>query len=315
MATNNATNNTPTVPVTVAEGGTGATSLTDHAVLIGSGTAAVTAITVGSTGELLVGVSSADPAFGTSADGDFSFTSATAGTNRTVTVSNSNNSSSSAATLALSVGGSSAGDTKVQFTVTGVTDWSMGIDNSATTPSADPFVLAASTALGTTNVMEIASTGEINYPLQPAFLGVLESTDADVTGDTTAFVIGSGNALTEIFDQSGDFVTTGTFTAPVTGRYVFYSTITIGDLTTAFDDSRVGIVTSNSIFFGDSVNPGDTMNASNQRSNQVTTICDMDAADTAVARTEVGNSTKTIDVIGDTAATNSTTYFCGFLAT
>lgn len=313
MATNNAIN-TP-FPIDVASGGTGASTLTDHGVLVGSGTNAITPLSVGTTGQLLVGTTGSDPAFATSADGDFTFTSATAGTNRTVTVRNTDNSSSSAGTLALSVGGASAGDTKIQYTVTGVTDWSTGIDNSATVPSADPFVISASATLGTTNVMEISTDGEINYPLQPAFLGVLETTDSNATGDTTSFTLGSGNALTEIFDQSGDFVTTGTFTAPVTGKYYLYLTATIGDLTTAFDNSRVSILTSNNTFFGDHVNPGDTMDASNQRSNQVAVMCDMDAGDTASSLIEVGNSTKVIDVIGDTASTNSTTYFCGYLAT
>lgn len=46
------------VPVT--DGGTGASSLTDHGVLLGSGTAAVTATAVGATGEIFVGVTGAD---------------------------------------------------------------------------------------------------------------------------------------------------------------------------------------------------------------------------------------------------------------
>lgn len=48
----------------VANGGTGATSLTDHGVLVGSGTAAVTPLAVGTTGQVLIGATGADPAFG-----------------------------------------------------------------------------------------------------------------------------------------------------------------------------------------------------------------------------------------------------------
>lgn len=54
--------------VQVAEGGTGASTLTDHGVLIGSGTSAVTALSVGTTGQLLVGQSGADPVFATNID-------------------------------------------------------------------------------------------------------------------------------------------------------------------------------------------------------------------------------------------------------
>lgn len=44
----------------VTEGGTGASSLTDHSVLLGSGTGAITAIAVGATGEVLIGATGAD---------------------------------------------------------------------------------------------------------------------------------------------------------------------------------------------------------------------------------------------------------------
>jgi hypothetical protein len=51
--------------ITVADGGTGASSLLDNAVLVGSGTAAITALTVGTNGQVLVGSTGADPAFAT----------------------------------------------------------------------------------------------------------------------------------------------------------------------------------------------------------------------------------------------------------
>lgn len=59
----------------VANGGTGATTLTDHGVLVGSGTGAVTALTVGTNGQVLVGATGADPAMATltSADGSIVF--------------------------------------------------------------------------------------------------------------------------------------------------------------------------------------------------------------------------------------------------
>lgn len=48
----------------VANGGTGATTLTTHGVLVGEGTSAIAALAVGSTGQVLIGSSAADPAFG-----------------------------------------------------------------------------------------------------------------------------------------------------------------------------------------------------------------------------------------------------------
>lgn len=49
----------------VPQGGTGASTLTDHGVLVGSGTGAITPLSVGTNGQLLVGSTGADPAFAT----------------------------------------------------------------------------------------------------------------------------------------------------------------------------------------------------------------------------------------------------------
>lgn len=51
--------------VPVADGGTGVSSLTDHGVLVGSGAAALTALSVGTDGQVLVGSTGADPVFAT----------------------------------------------------------------------------------------------------------------------------------------------------------------------------------------------------------------------------------------------------------
>lgn len=47
----------------VSEGGTGASTLTDHGVLVGSGTSAIDALSVGTNGQLLIGSTGADPIF------------------------------------------------------------------------------------------------------------------------------------------------------------------------------------------------------------------------------------------------------------
>jgi hypothetical protein len=60
---------------TVPGGGTGATTLTAHGVLIGEGTNPIVATAVGTTGQVLVGSTGADPAFGTTVAG-LTFTSA-----------------------------------------------------------------------------------------------------------------------------------------------------------------------------------------------------------------------------------------------
>lgn len=68
--------NALTLPLTVANGGTGATSLTAHGVLVGEGTTPISALAVGTNGQVLVGSTGADPVFATltSSDGSVTFT-------------------------------------------------------------------------------------------------------------------------------------------------------------------------------------------------------------------------------------------------
>ena len=54
----------------VAYGGTGASTLTNHGVLVGSGTGAITALTVGTNGQILIGSTDSDPVFATLTAGD-----------------------------------------------------------------------------------------------------------------------------------------------------------------------------------------------------------------------------------------------------
>jgi len=51
-------------PVSVANGGTGASTLNNHGVLIGSGTSAIAALSVGATNTVLLGSTGANPSFG-----------------------------------------------------------------------------------------------------------------------------------------------------------------------------------------------------------------------------------------------------------
>lgn len=53
------------VPVSVSNGGTGATSFTAHSVLLGQGTSAITALGAASNGQLIIGSTSADPVLAT----------------------------------------------------------------------------------------------------------------------------------------------------------------------------------------------------------------------------------------------------------
>lgn len=68
MATINAIGSN--IPIQVTYGGTGAATLTDHGVLVGSGTSPITALTVGTNGQVLLGSTGADPVFATLTSSD-----------------------------------------------------------------------------------------------------------------------------------------------------------------------------------------------------------------------------------------------------
>lgn len=301
MATNN-TINAP-LPLVVGQGGTGAISLTDHAVLIGSGSGAITAITPGGSGELLTGVTGADPAFATSSDGNFAFTSATAGTDRILTVSNTDNTNAaSAATLQVSTGGASAGDPATIYTVTGAQSYTFGIDNS----DADKLKIANSTALGTTDSWIMTTAGVRTMPLQPAFLVHLNSAILNETGDGTSYKIVWD---TEDFDQGANFSST-TFTAPVAGKYRFEANLTFSGLLNTHISGYIQIATTARSY----LYQFDPYAYSNNTKfgSCFSVLADMAAGDTVFVNASVSGGTKVVDLLGVTGA-NVYCWFSGNL--
>lgn len=200
------------------------TGTLENAVQIGDAAGSLNSIAVGATGTLLVGASAAAPAFATTANGDFGFVSSTANIDRTLTVGNTDNTvaATSQATVHITSGGANVGDPKTTYTITGVTSWTEGIDNS----DSDKWKLSQGSALGTNDVMVAFVAGQVLKPLQPAFFATVNP-EAAITGDGTVHYIGSVAATTEVFDIGSNFNpgngagTPATFTAPVSGIYLF----------------------------------------------------------------------------------------------
>ncbi len=246
------------------------------------------------------------PSLGTSLLNDYTFTSATAGATRTLTVSNTDNSNTaSTAVIIAKTGGASSGDAVHQASTT-TTTWTWGVDNSVTSPTADPFVIAQGTALGTNNIMSVATSGEINYPLQPAFLAYLASDVTNKTGDGTGYNVVYD---TEVFDQNGDFASP-TFTAPVTGKYHF-NTCTKTEGLAAQTQGFQSIGTSNREFRNFQVSPATVKNDQNEIGFMTNCLADMDAGDTAVSTITVVGGAKTTGVGGSSVVLS---FFSGFLA-
>ena len=244
-------------------------------------------------GEVLLSNSANTVTSGASLTGNFTYTTATAGTERILTVSNSDNTNAaSAATLKLTTGGASAGDPKTQYSTT-TTSWSTGIDNSATLPTADPYVISQGTTLGTNNAMVIGTGGTVNFPLTPAFLALTASSVANVTGDNTTYTALFG---TVVFDQSSSFDGTSTFTAPVTGRYYLTNSLNLSNFTTSHTNSQIAFLTSNRSYEMVVVNMANVRESGNFYNLSASTFADMDAGDTAVIQVNVSGGTKVVGI-------------------
>lgn len=235
--------------------------------------------------------------------GNVSITAAVSGANLSLTLNNTSNTASSQAFQNIVVGGGTAADPFTTYTVTGATNWSQGIDNSAS----DAYVLAASTALGTTNVISATTAGEVTMPLQPAFLAVSGADQLNVTGNNTIVTVNFG---VEIFDQNNDYDGTNTFTCPVTGKCRFNASVFLSELDVLATDCEIKFTTSNREYRTDFAAWGVYRNASNQISTTHCILADMDAADTCIFRVRVnGMAADTVDIVGDATVT----YFAGEL--
>lgn len=232
------------------------------------------------------------------------------GVTNTLTVTNASNTASSAARSTITVGGGSAADPTLNFNVSGVTDFEMGIDNS----SSDRLTISQSTALGTNDVWRMTPAGERTMPLQPAFLAYANATLSNLTGNSTLASPIIFN--TEVFDQNSDYNNaTGLFTAPVTGIYVFHYSLGISGLTAAHVSLISGISlngTTNSRTASVSYNPSSSIDAT--FGNWVTSSCvvSMTAMDTYEVYLRVDGGAQVVSVQGN-ANREIASVFSGYL--
>lgn len=148
----------------------------------------------------------------------------------------------------------------------------------------------ASFKIGSVTLETYQDSGEINRPTQPCFLVQPSSNVTDVTGDGTVYTVVFG---TEIYDQGGDFAS-NTFTAPITGRYLFCVRVLIEQILVSHAVRVIELVTSNRTY-------RQFTNRTLAESNlamSFSVISDMDGGDTATVTATVTGSTKTVDIIG-----------------
>lgn len=235
----------------------------------------------------------------------------TSGSLRTLSIDNNNNTASSAARTFLRVGGTTAGDAYDAW-VNGTTiSYAQGIDNSDSqsykwTTSSDANATPSSANI----ILRATTAGEITYPLQSAFFAIRSADVANFCGDGVDYTMIPDS---EIYDQNSDYNTgTGTFTAPVTGQYLFTYSTTFSNIGSGQNLISMQIVTSNINGVTSRVDPYAYRNNSTGESTfSGSGVFNLDAADTCFLRVNITGGTKTVTLNGN--ATNGETAFGGFL--
>lgn len=218
-----------------------------------------------------------------------------------------NNTSNPLASTAVTIDPGASGDSYVQFDINTTGEFRIGVDDN----DSDKFKISQGSALGTNDTFVMTADGERTLPLQPAFLAYLASDDNNVTGTGTNYTLGTNTALTEVFDQNSDFVTSGTFTAPVTGRYYFYYWIKFHEITSG-NSMNTQIVTSNRSYLSLQTDPSVISNNSSELALEFGVFADMDASDTTTFTIVVdGEASDLIDLTGGATVA---TAVAGYLA-
>ena len=168
---------------------------------------------------------------------------------------------------------------------------------------------ASPIVLGTNNAtrLHIDINGAVTKPFTPAFFAYNGTNVPNATGDNTLY--GPIIYTVEQFDQGADYNNiTGTFTAPVDGRYFIQAALSTGTQTSSHTDGTFDIITSNktvSVYYDPGAMEGSAFTG--QCTIQSSGVFDMDAGDTATTKIRIAGSTKNIDI-----STNNT-WFSGFL--
>ena len=154
---------------------------------------------------------------------------------------------------------------------------------------------------GNAGKVEIATSGAVTMPTNPAFSATPSVNQNDIAINTATDVVFG----TEIFDQGSNFAS-NTFTAPVAGRYQLNAILGLMYIDSAADFYQISIVTSNRSYHY-TFDPDFGQDATYFEIGP-SVLADMDANDTAVVKIYQSGGTAQADI------EKSRTYFNGFLA-
>ena len=151
------------------------------------------------------------------------------------------------------------------------------------------------------------TANEVTMPSQPCFMAWLDAQVDNVTGDSTVYTI---TYDTEEFDQNNDFNGTTTFTAPVTGKYMFIHNFNLDFDGASPTQSRLKFVASNRTYRY--LSSDEATEVQNVETYNANVTVDMDASDTLTVTTQYNGAGKVIDLVADVGG-EPTNWLCGVL--
>ena len=195
-----------------------------------------------------------------------------------------------------------ATDSYIQYNKSSAAKWRTG--NDATD---DSYRISQGSALGTNDTIIATTTGQITFPLQYKFLAYVPSNLNNQTGNGTSTTVVFG---TEVFDIGGGYNnSTGVFTAPVAGKYLFTVNVLLDAVGAGHTSGELGFITTGFGYYASQCSPAAMRNSGNRVALHASIYVDMAATDTCSILPVVYNSTKTVGYFGG----QTYTWFSGCL--
>lgn len=142
-------------------------------------------------------------------------------------------------------------------------------------------------------------SGAVKNTSTPCFLASLTTTVTNVTGDGTTYTFIPD---TLVYDQGSNFnISTGVFTAPITGKYQFTCFMELNGLTSSYNDVRINAVSTLRTYRMLRINPSSII-VGNLLLSGNTIQVDMNSTNTISFTLLVAGSTKSVGLLGE--ATN-----------
>lgn len=200
----------------------------------------------------------------------------------------------------LQIEGEGGADPTINFLANNAQHWAIGIDDS----DSDKFKISEHSALGTNDYLTVDVNGNVTMPSQPAFqVNKGNSTQANIAVNSDVLVTFN----TETFDIGSNFAS-NTFTAPVTGKYVFSFLLRV-DSVDIDSNYYIPFIETSNRRYRVIVDPNFSSDPA-YFSFTLTCLADMDANDTCVIKINQGSGAAASDISGDP----DYTWFTGYLA-